>query len=558
MGFSHHEPCSECGSSDGLARYEAGDGYCFVCTKWFPAVGADGAAVKGRKVATPSGPMIDGEPIALGRRKLSQETCSKWRYLVGTDKDQHVQIATYFDKDGVPCAQKIRYPDKTFRWTGNPKAAVLFGQQLWRDGGKIVVVTEGELDALSMSQAQDNRWPVVSVPNGAKAAKRDLAKQVEWLEGYERIVLMLDNDEDGRDAAIDCAQLFTPGKARIASLPLKDANDMLKADRAGELVRAMWEAKTYRPDGIITGLDLVDRITVKPPMGLAYPWPSLNELTHGMRRREMVTWIGGTGSGKTQLAREVAFGLTQTHHEKVGIISLEESVESAALGQVSILMEKRLHLPKVREDVDDADIKTAAASILDSYCFYDHGGIDLDAAKLLPRLRFMVLAEGCRYIVLDHISIMVSGSAAEGDERKRIDELVTKLRHITEELKFGLHIVSHLRRPQGTPHEEGGRITLADIRSSGALGQMSNLVIAAERNQQAPGTKANHVALRVLKNRFSGQNGLAGILEYLPSTGRIVVAKNQDFAKLFPKAAARRGTPGDDTASTPGDGPVEF
>jgi twinkle protein len=189
---------------------------------------------------------------------------------------------------------------------------------------------------------------------------------------------------------------------------------------------------------------------------------------------------------------------------------------------MSLVMDKPLHLPPVRETVDDGEFKAAFDLTFESdkFVFYDHFG-SVESKTLLPKIRYMVLALGVKWVILDHISIMVSGHATEGDERKRIDELMTKLRSMVEELNFGLAVISHLRKANGTPHEEGGKISMNDLRGSGAIAQVSNMIIAAERNQQAEGEERNVTTLRVVKNRFSGDTGVAGTVSYNSKTGRI-------------------------------------
>ena len=146
---------------------------------------------------------------------------------------QNVQVANYRSREGNLVGQKIRYPEKRFQVRG--ELLGLYGQHLWRDGGPRVIVTEGEIDALSVSQAWDNKWPVVSVPHGAGSAKKHVAQSLDWLERFESVIFMFDMDEAGRKGAAECAQLLTPGKAKIAELPLKDPSDLLTAGRSKEI-----------------------------------------------------------------------------------------------------------------------------------------------------------------------------------------------------------------------------------------------------------------------------------------------------------------------------------
>jgi twinkle protein len=165
-----------------------------------------------------------------------------------------------------------------------------------------------------------------------------------------------------------------------------------------------------------------------------------------------------------------------------------------------------------------AQLKAAWDLVSAKAFFYDHWG-SLDGENLFQRIRYLVHACGCQWIVLDHLSIMVSGDE-EGDERRKIDNLMTKLRSLVEQLPFGLILVSHLKRPDGRPLEEGGQTHLGLLRGSASIGQLSDIVVGQERNQQDEERK-NITLLRVLKNRFSGDTGEAGELVYNSTTGRL-------------------------------------
>ena len=132
----------------------------------------------------------------------------------------------------------------------------------------------------------------------------------------------------------------------------------------------------------------------------------------------------------------------------------------------------------------------------------------------------MVKGLDCKVIFLDHISIVISG-LAEGDERRLIDNTMTQLRQLVEELNIAMFVVSHLKRPEGKGHEEGTHTSLSHLRGSASLGQLSDAVIGFERNQQSE-TQANVLTCRILKNRFSGDTGVATQLIYNKETGRLV------------------------------------
>ena len=509
-------------SGDNLIRYEDGHAHCMSCNHHenSPSALAEETPGEARSLA-PRGRFVQAGhgvgPEAIPKRRLTLETCQKFGYWL--DHNTGTQVANYFDIRGQVVAQKVRAANKQFSWRGDSKGVGLFGQHLWREGGKRIVITEGEIDAMSVCQAQGLRWPVVSVKNGTGGAAKDIASQLQWLDNYEVIVLMFDNDRAGQDAAAEVAGLFEPGKVALAKLPLKDASDMLVAGRAAEIVQAAWDAKAYRPDGVFEAIDLLEEVMTQPKAGLSYPWENLNLMTHGMRTSEVVVWTAGTGIGKSSFTREVAYHLRQLHGDNVGYIGLEESRRHTALSQISLAMNRPLHIPEVRACTEDKDMRAAADQALRGFFIYDHFG-SVELKRIAPAIRYLVKAQKCRWIMLDHLSIMVSGRAEEGDERKRIDQTMTQLRTMVQEMDIGLHLVSHLRKADGTPFEEGGQISLNALRGSGSIGQLADMVIGLERNQQD--TEFNNVTrVRVVKNRFSGETGVAGYLQYNPGTGRL-------------------------------------
>ena len=463
--------------------------------------------------------LIEGEYQALNKRNITEETCRKFHYQVGTYANRNCHIANYYNRNLDIVAQKLRFPNKDFKWLGNPSDISLFGENQYRDKGKILCVTEGEIDAMSVSQLQGNKYPVVSVPSGAASAPKFIAQSIEWVEQFENVVFMFDQDEQGKAAAKECASIITPRKAKIANFELKDANEMLVNGKGTELMNSMWEAKVYTPDGIVRGSDTWEKlIEEKDNECLPYCWDGLNNKTSGLRKGEIVCFTAGSGQGKSQVCREITHYLI-INGEKVAYIALEENVQRSIRGLVSIGLSKPIHLPDVRKEIPEKEMKEAWNSIKDNCFFYDHWG-SIDSDNLLNRIKYLVRACGCQWIILDHLSIVISGQE-NSDERRLIDNTMTKLRSLVEELNIGVLLVSHLRRLDGNrDHTDGATTSLAHLRGSAAIAQLSDIVIGLERNQQSQ-SNPDRVTVRVLKNRFSGDTGIATYLQYNKDTGRL-------------------------------------
>jgi twinkle protein len=464
--------------------------------------------------------LITGEYRALTKRGITEETTRKFGYQVGTFKDQMVQIAPYFDSKGTMVAQKIRFPNKDFTVLGDLKTAGLFGQQLWGPGRKLVI-TEGEIDALSVSQVQGNKWPVVSLPNGASGARKALSKSLEWLMQFEEVILMFDQDEPGQKAAQDCIELFPAGKCKVASLPLKDANECLQEGKAQEIITAIWNARVVRPDGVLLlDDDLLARAMKRPEAGLPWFLERLTEATYGRRYGEVYTFGAGTGVGKTDfLTQQVAFDV-HTLKQSVGLIFLEQDVAETVQRVAGKTVGKLFHIPDAgfsEEELRDA-IKGIQASA--TVALYDNWG-STEWEPIKSRIRYLAHAEGIRLFYVDHLTAM---AAEADDEKKSLEKIMAQIAGLAKELDVIIHLVSHLATPDGKPHEEGGRVMIRHFKGSRSIGFWSHFMFGLERSQQDEDEK-NRSLFRVLKDRYTGRaTGLTIPLAYSAQTGLITDA----------------------------------
>jgi twinkle protein len=537
--FLHKEPCPACGSRDNLARYTDGHGFCFGCKHYEPSTDSTTTTTTKRK-PMPADLIPLGESIALEGRKLSEETCQKWRYTVSKmpfdwpreepliRAGEDVHVANYLDDTGTVVAQKIRSASKQFCFLGDTKAAGLYGQWLWRNGGKQVVITEGELDALSVSQVNGNKWPVVSVPNGAQGAKKALERSLEWLEKFESIIFMFDNDEHGAAAVQECAPLFTPGKVKIAKLTLKDASDMLKAGRGGEIIEAMWGAKEFRPDGIVTVADIEEEALKPIEQGLSWPWPALTAATYGQREGELYTIGAGTGVGKTDVLTQLVMHDLTVHHVPVAGFFLETSPVDTLVRVAGKLAGKTFHVPGdgwTPDELREAIAKVKGAAPL--YLYDNFGATDWQVIK--GKIAFLAQAMGVKDFFIDHLTALAAG---EEDERVFLENTMEEIAGLTKRLKLRMHLVSHLATPEGKSHEEGGRVTIRHFKGSRAIGFWSHFMFGLERDQQEEDlTKRNTTTFRILKDRKTGRGtGKTFALTYDPKTGLL----NEGLACPFP------------------------
>ena len=503
--FVRHLPCENCGSSDANSLYSDGHTFCFVCHNRT----GDNDVIHSQTMAQTV--TLTGAAERLNKRNLSEKTNQFYQIY----RDGNTLRFPYHTSDGILQGVKTKTKKKDFRYEG-VSTDTLFAQHRFPSTGKRLVITEGELDAASCYEAMPG-WPMVSLPHGAASAKKDCQKQIPLFQGYEEVVVFLDNDDAGRKAAEEVAGIIPPGKAKIAKLDgYKDPSEALQANDHEAIRKAIWDAKPYRPDGIIDGKTLLEIVTTpQAPHDHEYPFKGLNEKLHGIRYGELTTFCAGSGSGKTSIMRHIATDLL-CKGEHVGILELEASNRRTALGLMSTAVGKNLHIGEYGEEELRAAFGDSIAT-WNLFCFDGFGSYDPDL--IYNRIEYMATGLDCKVVFLDHLSILLSG--LEGDERRMIDTTMTRLRSLVERTGIALFLVSHLRRASNDKHshEEGGRVSLSSLRGSHSIAQISDSVIALERDQQAD-TPGNPTTIRVLKNRYSGEVGVACTLTYDLNTCR--------------------------------------
>ena len=523
--------CDRCGSSDANVLYEGGTKFCFSCRTYSKGEDVENVqkpiSINSNHQNFSSG-VIDGIPD----RAIKRETAQFFNVQVLHDRNHNVvkHIYPYYDINNSHVGNKIRLvANKGFSSEGNLPKAVLFGQNKFTQGGKYLTICEGEIDAMSAYELQGSKWACLSIKNGCQSALKDIKANYDYVNKFEKIVLCFDNDEHGRKAATKVAQIFEPNKCLIMDMRYKDANEYLMKGKKQEFTQDFWNAKPYTPAGIHNLADITSRIYEEDNTETClYPYDGLNEKLYGMRTGELITFTAGTGAGKSSLMRELMHHLLTNTEHNIGVFSLEENITRTMLHIMSVEASDRLYIKEVQKNYTIEQMKEFERKTIGTRRFYgfDHFG-SITTDEILNRVRYMVKALDCKYILIDHLSILVSGIEGE-DERRNIDQLMTKLRSLVEETRCAMLLVSHLRRASGDKGQEQGKeVSLSMLRGSHSIAQISDAVIALERDQQAEDpTLANTTTVRVLKNRYAGETGVSAYLLYDKDTGRLKEIEN--------------------------------
>ena len=558
--YKTHQPCEECGSRDNVCVYhnDPDDGgfnsFCFGCESNVQNLNQDGvpeATVK-KKRSEPVKNDITVDQInklpSIGLRDRGIVKALAEFYGLKVAKRGQADAITHhyypYHKDSrIVGYQERTVEGKKFKGIGHAKNDIeLQGQNLWPNGGgnserSTLVITEGFLDAMAASQmlfgklSSDRRYPVVSLPNGANSLKA-VVNNMSWINTFNKVIIMLDQDDVGQKATRALVDKLLPGRAHIAKFSEKDACEMLSKGKLEEFKSAYWNAPTFSPADIVTAAD-ARSILSKDNEVPSIPFPDfaaeLNIKEYGKRMGEITVFTSGTGMGKSQFLKEDLFNMMMNHKDtKVGVVSLEESTRETLKGLQSLYLNKQIKFPEVRalvpDDVYEESMEWLVTECGDRLVMLDHQGASV-SKELMEKIQYLVNI-GCDYIYVDHITIAVSG---ETDQNRAIDTFMENLLKMAKRHEVWFGVVSHLRKTSGDKKsfESGGIPTDDDLKGSGSIKQIAFTIIALVRDKMSK-TKANETKIYVLKSRYTGSTGYAGSYTFDTRTGRLLPIDDMD------------------------------
>jgi len=531
--------CPKCDSSDAFTIYNDG-AHCFSCnysTKKVPQNMNEFNALPTVTSTNKLADITDLNSFAITSRGISKTVVDHFGIKMAVNPDGSGGSHYYpYTKEGRITAYKERQLPKDFRIHGDFSNTELFGQAQAM-GGKSLVITEGELDACAIAQAFYDKYnkifPVVSISSAS--GTKVLLEQLSFIRRFETVVLFFDQDEAGKAATEKAAKIIGAGRCKVAKLTEKDPSDELLKHGSYKLLQAYWDAQTWSPAGIVVGEPIWEQFKARQSVE-SIPYPAclngLNDKLKGIRHGEITLFTSGTGSGKSTVIKEIALDLLNKTSDKVGLVSLEESVGDTAEKFIGMSLERSSMDLK---SLSDADLRKGFEQVFkdERLVLLDHQGSCSDTS-LLDKIEYMALM-GCKYLILDHITIAVSEGSEGLGGNEAVDKLMSDLLKIVKKHNIWLGLISHLRKAQGggKSFEEGNLASIDDIKGSGSIKQISFDIIAFARNLVSDNdTERNTIKFRVLKSRFTGQTGSAGAAFYNPETGRLTYTLNNEFTSI--------------------------
>jgi len=520
-----NQSCEKCGSSDAKQIYDDGSGFCFSCRSNFFAPKEN--HMQEKFSSTNWNNKLEEVATYVSRgfkeRNIFKQVTEHYGVKVSYDLDGNIDTHYYpYYSDRTLVGYKVRTLPKSFSSIGTVRGG-LFGQQLY-SGGKRLVITEGELDAMAVQSAWYSKYktfyPVVSLRSASSI--KDLITARDWIRNFDEVILWLDNDDAGQEATKEAARIIGYDKIKIAKSSEKDASD-LWIKSPDKVLKTIYDAISYTPAGILTKDQLWSQLEDYNKIE-SVPYPpfmsGLNDKLKGMRFGEITLWTSGTGSGKSTLLREIAVHLLETTTSKVGIVSLEESPAETARKMAGMAINRN----PANEEISIEDLKIGFDNVFgdNRVMVLDHQG-SISDGSIMDFLEHMCLS-GCKYLFVDHITILASEGAEGLTGNEAIDKIMNDLLRLVKKHNVWIGLISHLRKTdnKGKSFEEGKLPSMDDIRGSGSIKQISMDIIAFARNVSADSAiERNIIKTKVLKCRYTGLTGPSGNMHYDFDTGRL-------------------------------------
>jgi KaiC/GvpD/RAD55 family RecA-like ATPase len=551
--FVKHVNCDKCGSSDGKAIYNDGSHYCWVCKdKSLSEDYKDHLDSKKRKGKVKKVKEVEDMEVkpstkpALTKeeqQEFKSETSTKGkgfrgirdefntmfnvRYSYSEETGEVIEQAYTCTQAGELVGYKIREVPKNFYSKGRTGAdCELFMQFKFNRGGRYVIITEGELDALSAYQMfadynktkGDYETAVVSPTTGANSHKQ-IAAQYKFFDSFEQIIVAYDSDKAGQDAVETIVKVLPKGKVKIMSMRYKDANEYLQKGEEKAFISDFYNAKAYVPVGVLPSSGLYDRILNQSSVAkIPFP-PFMGELNDlfigGMPLGHIINIAADTGIGKTTLVNEMIYYWIFNSPHMIGIVSMELDAGQYGEALLSRHIEKKLALIPSQEEklafLRSDKVKAQAQDLmLDSSGnsrFYLLDNRDGSVDDIKDTIEELVVGCGAKVIVLDPLQDILDGL---GNEEQA--EFMKWAKGFMKSHSVTFVFINHMRK---TPAGQNGADSEQNIMGSSTIIKSASANILLKRDKMAEDELTrNSTEISVTKNRVCGLTGPAGSIYY--------------------------------------------
>jgi twinkle protein len=348
---------------------------------------------------------------------------------------------------------------------------ILFGWQAIPANARTVVITEGEIDALSWA-AYGHRALSVPFGGGGGGKQKWIENDFDRLDRFERIYLALDMDGPGDEAAAEIASRLGHHRCLRVRMPRKDANQCLvEGVPQSAMDAAIDSAIWFEVTGLRLPSDFTDEVTRLfwprdgERVGYRTPYGKLGDKLL-FRPAEVTIWTGDSGAGKTQLLSDCAIDWIR----QGGRICLS-SLEMHPAFTLKRMCKQIIGTDRPTE----AAIKAALAWASSGLLVYEVTGKQ-KLEELLNVFDYGRSRYGCDLFVID--SLMRLGIA--GDDYNSQEAVIFRIVDWAMGTGVHVHLVAHSKKGE----RDRGSPGIEDIKGTMELGANAFNIVSVWRNRK--------------------------------------------------------------------------
>ena len=482
---------------------------------------------------------------ALQIKEETSTRCSGYRGLSDNVTAYFGVRHSFSEEDGsvveqyYPCTQngklvgyKVREVPKDFKSIGRTGATTeCFMQFRFPRGGKYVILTEGEIDALSAYQmlkeynekrGNDYEVSVVSATTGAQSAKQ-IANNYAFFDMFEQIIISYDSDEPGQKAIDSIVKVLPKGKVKIMQMKHKDANEYLQKGDQKSFISDFYNAKTYVPAGVVGSSELYEKL-LDSALVEKIPLPSfmkkLDEMIGSIELGTIGIFAAGSGAAKTTVANELIYYWLFNSPHKVGVVSLELTCSQYAQAMLSRHIQNKISRIKDPEEkltyLKQEKVKEKANELFldehgnDRFMLIDER--DGSVEVLQDKIEELIISCGCKVIILDPLSDIMDSLTV--DEQAKF---MKWCKSMIKNYNCTFLMIAHIRKSGSNKDaaSTGAFIPEEAITGSSTIFKSASWVVMMMRDKYNEDPVVRNTTKLILsKNRSGGETGDCGSLYY--------------------------------------------
>lgn len=491
-----------------------------------------------RKLATPSAP-IEPKPPAieyLSKRGISEDIARKYEITVQNEHD-NILVFPFYDENSI--LQFIKYrktdydkaKDKAKEWCEEGCKAVLFGMKQCNLDNKTLIVTEGQMDSLSVAESGFEN--AVSVPTGAKGFTWT-PHCWDFMQNFDTIIVFGDREKGTISLVDEFAKRWKNKIKHVREadyLDCKDANEILNKYGKEQIKKCIDNAVSL-PVNRVIDLASVENVDVF----------TLDKLKTGIRQLDktlyggfpfgsLVIVSGKAGEGKSTLTSQIlAYALDQgktcfAYSGELPNYQFKAWFDMQLAGDRHTFQYQNSAYGDTQYGISETNRNLITDWYRGRFYLYDNTSLDSDDEKesLVKTVEEVVLRYGVQVVLVDNLMTAMDLELVDGDAYEKQTAFVKALTRIAIKYQILVFLVAHKRKNNFSMNDND------EIAGSSNITNLAMFVISygkgeTKRNNDElePMTTQSERLLKLTKNRLFGRVNTQGwTLGYSEKSKRI-------------------------------------